>query len=109
MKVSHVLYKPNKPGFFTTLTQQSKKYYNWVLTMTTNEELTSMLMKDYVTTDDEIDQQLTALRDMLKLPPEQRQAILVEHAAKLAEYFVPGSEEMEWAEEYVEDENWDDE
>ncbi|RUT06798.1 hypothetical protein DSM106972_030550 [Dulcicalothrix desertica PCC 7102] len=78
--------------------------------MSTNEELTSIFIKDDVTTtNDEIDQQLTALRELLKLSPEERQAILAKHAAKLAEYFVPGSEEMEWAEEYVEDESWDDE
>lgn len=51
--------------------------------MTTNEELTSMLMKDDVTTtDDEIDQQLTALCELLKLPPGERQAILAKHAAR---------------------------
>ena len=78
--------------------------------MTKNEELTSIFVKDDVTTtNDEIDQQLTALRKMLKLPSEERQAILAKHAAKLAKYFVPGSEEMEWAEEYVEDESWNDE
>ncbi|BAZ15002.1 hypothetical protein NIES4071_68720 [Calothrix sp. NIES-4071] len=38
--------------------------------MTTNEELTSIFMKnDVTTTNDEIDQQLTALRELLKLSP----------------------------------------
>ncbi|WP_026735546.1 hypothetical protein [Fischerella sp. PCC 9605] len=55
------------------------------------------------------EKQIVALRTLLKLPPEERNALLAKQAATIAEYFVPGSEEMEWAEEYVEDENWDDE
>ncbi|BAZ13924.1 hypothetical protein NIES4071_57640 [Calothrix sp. NIES-4071] len=78
--------------------------------MTTNEELTRISIEDDIATDDyETEQQLIALRNLLKLPPEERQAILAVHASIIAKYFVPGSDEMEWAEEYVEDENWDDE
>lgn len=48
------------------------------------------------------------LRAFLKLPITERSALLTKQAAMLEEYFQPGAEEMEWAEEYVEDENWDD-
>lgn len=56
---------------------------------------------------DTIDQQIATLRALLKLPVKERSAILAEQAAAIAHLFVSGSEEMEWAEKYVEDENWD--
>lgn len=49
------------------------------------------------------------LRTFLKLPMDQRRELLAQQAAAIAPYFQPGSEEMEWVDEYVEDENWDDE
>lgn len=58
---------------------------------------------------DSAENQVIALRALLKLPSSERNTLLAQQAATIAEYFVPGSEEMEWAEEYVEDENWDDE
>lgn len=52
-------------------------------------------------------EQVVALKALLLLPMAERNAILAQHAAILAEHFVPGSEEMEWVEEYVENDNWD--
>lgn len=60
-------------------------------------------------TSDSAENQVIALRTFLKLPVAERNALLAQQVATIAECFVPGSEEMEWAEEYVEDENWDDE
>jgi len=48
-------------------------------------------------------------RALLKLPIKERNALLVPQAALIADYFQPGTEEMEWAEDYVEDENWGEE
>lgn len=58
---------------------------------------------------DTIDEQIATLRALRKLPLEERNAILAEQAAAIAHHFVSGSDEMEWAEEYVEDEDWDNE
>ncbi len=56
------------------------------------------------------------LRDFLKLPPQERDRLLAQQldpttveGQAIAVYFQPGSEGMEWAEEYIEDEAWDDE
>ncbi|HEY9747383.1 MAG TPA: hypothetical protein V6C63_01675 [Allocoleopsis sp.] len=48
-------------------------------------------------------------RAFLKLPLEERNASLVTQAALIADSFQPGTEQMEWAEDYVEDQNWDEE
>lgn len=48
-------------------------------------------------------------RTFLKLPVPERNALLARQAAIVAEHFLPGSEQMEWVEEYIEDDNWDDE
>jgi hypothetical protein len=48
-------------------------------------------------------------RAFLKLSLEERNARLVPQAASIAAYFQPGTEEMEWAEDYVEEHNWDEE
>lgn len=54
--------------------------------------------------------QIIALRALLLLPIPERNAILAQQVEALAgECFLPGSEEMEWVEEYIEDDNWDDE
>ena len=52
-------------------------------------------------------QQVSALRALL-IPVAERNDLLAQQAATIAEYFVPAAEEMEWIEEYVEDDNWDD-
>ncbi|MBW4527699.1 MAG: hypothetical protein KME18_21350 [Phormidium tanganyikae FI6-MK23] len=48
-------------------------------------------------------------RTFLRLPAEERDRILAEQAEFVAAEFQPGSEGMEWVEQYVEDEDWDDE
>lgn len=40
-------------------------------------------------------------RAFLKLPVEQRDAILAQQVAKVAEYFLPGAEGMEWTNEFI--------
>ncbi|MCY7278444.1 MAG: hypothetical protein LH702_33090 [Phormidesmis sp. CAN_BIN44] len=47
-------------------------------------------------------------RAFLKLPEDDRDRILAEQSALVADDFQPGSEAMEWVEHYIEDENWDD-
>jgi hypothetical protein len=51
---------------------------------------------------------LLGLKAMLGMPLEQRNRLLTEQSSSLAQYFQPGTEEMAWTEDYVED-NWDDE
>ncbi len=80
--------------------------------MTENKEVISARDAQYSADSpksDLVENQVIALRALLKLPVAERNALLAQQAATIAEYFVPGSEEMEWAEEYVEDQNWDDE
>ncbi len=48
------------------------------------------------------------LQAFLELPMDQRRELLAQQAAAIAPYFQTGSEEMEWVDEYVDDENWDD-
>jgi uncharacterized protein (DUF433 family) len=48
-------------------------------------------------------------RAFLKLPVAQRNALLSQQAAIVAEDFQPGAEGMEWTDEYIEDESMDDE
>lgn len=48
-------------------------------------------------------------RAFLELPLEERNALLVSQAVLVTDYFQPGTEEMEWAEGYVEDQSWDEE
>lgn len=48
-------------------------------------------------------------RAFLKLPVAQRNALLSQQAAIVAEDFQPGAEGMEWTDEYVEGESMDDE
>ncbi len=54
-------------------------------------------------------QQSTGIRAFLKLPLAEQQRQLEQQAALAVPYFQPGSEDMEWVEEYVEDDDWDDE
>ncbi|PSB25233.1 hypothetical protein [Stenomitos frigidus] len=49
------------------------------------------------------------IRAFLKLPLAEQQRQLEQQAALIAPYFQPGSEDMEWVEEYVEDDDWNDE
>lgn len=46
-------------------------------------------------------------RTFLKLPVSERNALLARQAAIVAEHFLPGSEQMEWVEEYIEYDNWE--
>lgn len=48
-------------------------------------------------------------RAVLKLPVAQRNALLSQQVAIVAEHFQPGAEGMEWTDQYVEDEIVDDE
>jgi hypothetical protein len=48
------------------------------------------------------------LQAMLSMPQEQRNRLLAEQSSTLAQYFQPGTEEMAWTEDYMED-KWDDE
>ena len=54
-------------------------------------------------------QQARDIRAFLRLPLAAQQQQLEQQAAIIAPYFQPGSEDMEWVEAYVEDDNWDDE
>ena len=47
------------------------------------------------------------LRSLLRLSPLERDKIVVEQARSIAHLFQPGSELVEWSDEYIEDENWD--
>ncbi|MCL1465406.1 hypothetical protein [Argonema galeatum] len=53
--------------------------------------------------------QTIALRALLHLPVAERNAILAQQVEEAKDCFLPGSEEMEWVEGYIEDDNWDDE
>ena len=54
-------------------------------------------------------EQIALLRHILQLPIAERNALLAQQAATIAEYFRLGSEKMEWVEDYIEDDKWDDE
>jgi hypothetical protein len=47
------------------------------------------------------------LHILLQLPPQAREAIVVRQAQSIAHLFQSGSELVEWSDEYIEDENWD--
>lgn len=47
-------------------------------------------------------------RAFLRLSPVERNILLTRQVAAISQYFQAGTEEMEWAEEYVED-DWNDE
>lgn len=47
-------------------------------------------------------------RAFLGLPTIERETLLAQQVAVVSQYFQPGTEEVEWAEEYVED-DWNDE
>jgi hypothetical protein len=48
-------------------------------------------------------------RAFLKLPVEQRDALLAQQVPTIAEYFLPGAEGMEWTDEYIDDDLYDNE
>ena len=79
--------------------------------MTENKELINNAQIElpdlYTANVTDVTQQVSTLRALL-MPIAQRNALLTQQAATIAEYFVTGAEEMEWTEEYVEDENWND-
>ena len=47
------------------------------------------------------------LRSLLQLSPQEREQIVTKQAQSISHLFQPGSELLEWSDEYVEDENWD--
>jgi hypothetical protein len=47
------------------------------------------------------------LVSLLKLPHQERDRIVTKQAQRISHLFQPGSELLEWSDEYVEDENWD--
>jgi hypothetical protein len=47
------------------------------------------------------------LNSLLKLSPQERDRIVTKQAQSIAHLFQPGSELLEWSDEYVEDDNWD--
>lgn len=53
--------------------------------------------------------QTIALRALLQLPVTERNAILAQQVEQAKDCFLAGSEEMEWVEEYIENDNWDNE
>lgn len=59
------------------------------------------------TINDVLKQQIITLPALLKLSPSERDALLAQQVATITEYFTPGSSQMEWVEEYVENDNWD--
>ena len=48
------------------------------------------------------------LNSLLKLSLQERDQIVTRQAQSIAHLFQPGSELLEWSDEYVEDDNWDD-
>lgn len=48
-------------------------------------------------------------RAFLNLPVTQRNVLLSHQATTIQEHFEPGAEGMEWVDEYIEDQTWDDE
>jgi hypothetical protein len=55
-----------------------------------------------------IDDNHLDLRALLQLSPVERDRIVVDQARSIAHLFQSGSELVEWSDEYIEDENWDD-
>jgi hypothetical protein len=49
------------------------------------------------------------LRGLLRLSPQDRGRIVAKQAQSIAHLFQPGSELLEWSDEYIEDDNWNDE
>jgi hypothetical protein len=45
-------------------------------------------------------------RAFLQLPVAQRNALLAQQVATVAEYFLPGADSMEWTDEYIDDDIW---
>lgn len=50
-------------------------------------------------------EQIALLRHILQRPIAERNALLAQQAATIAAYFRFGSEEMEWVEDYIENDN----
>ncbi len=46
------------------------------------------------------------LNSLRKLPPQERDRIVTRQAQSIAHLFQSGSELLEWSDEYVEDDNW---
>jgi hypothetical protein len=72
-------------------------------------EKTGLIYSSDATIANTADEQVIALRALLKLSPSERDRMLTQQVVSIADYFTPGSEEMEWAEKYVENGSWVDE
>lgn len=55
------------------------------------------------------DEEQFDLRGLLRLSPKDRDKIIAKQAQSIAHLFQPGSELLEWSDEYIEDDNWNDE
>jgi hypothetical protein len=53
------------------------------------------------------DEEQFDLRGLLRLLPQDRDRIVAKQAQSIAHLFQPGSELLEWSDEYIEDDNWD--
>jgi hypothetical protein len=53
------------------------------------------------------DEEQFDLRGLLRLSPQDRDRIVAKQAQSIAHLFQPGSELLEWSDEYIEDDNWD--
>ena len=73
--------------------------------MSENKELISTkdVQQSPAPTSKSSEYQVIDRRAFLKLPVEQRDAILAQQVATVAEYFLPGAEGMEWTDEYIND------
>ncbi len=67
------------------------------------------MTKGLIDTSTTAKKQITLLRNLLQLPIAERNALLAQQVATITEYFRLGSEEIEWVEDYIENDNWDDE
>ena len=47
------------------------------------------------------------LRSLLQLSPQEREPIVTKQTQSISHLFQPGLELLEWSDEYIEDENWD--
>jgi hypothetical protein len=55
------------------------------------------------------DEEQFDLRGLLRLSAKDRDRIVAKQAQSIAHLFQPGSELLEWSDEYIEDDNWNDE
>lgn len=58
-------------------------------------------------TSDSCEYQVIDRMAFLQLPVAQRNALLAQQVAFVVEHFLLGTEEMEWTDEYIDDDLWD--